>query len=167
MPARSEVFDIPGNAAITPADRAARAESVYLPFHAALHALLMQRLALGRAPVMITIHSFTPVYHGKPRSVEFGVIHDADPQLAQAILAQARQGSRLNTALNAPYSAADEVTHTLRLQATPYDLPNAMLEFRNDLIATPQAEAAMADIVAPLLAQAVSTLAPAPQAKAG
>ncbi|EEW25615.1 N-formylglutamate amidohydrolase [Rhodobacter ferrooxidans] len=167
MPARSEVFDIPGNAAITPADRAARAEAVYLPFHAALHALLMQRLALGRAPVVITIHSFTPIYHGKPRSLEFGVIHDADPQLAQAILAAARAGSRLNAALNAPYSAADEVTHTLRLQATPYGLPNAMLEFRNDLIATPQAEAAMADIVAPLLAQAVSTLAPAPQAKAG
>jgi predicted N-formylglutamate amidohydrolase len=61
-------------------------------------------------------------------------------------------------ALNAPYSAADGVTHTLRLQAVPYGLPNAMLEIRNDLIATPAAEAAMVDTLAPLLAAAVATL---------
>ena len=53
--------------------------------------------------------------------------------------------------MNAPYSAEDDVTHTLRVQATPYGLPNAMLEIRNDLIATPAAEMAMADQLAPVL----------------
>ena len=36
MPARSEVHDIPGNAAISPEDRLARTRAVYQPFHAAL-----------------------------------------------------------------------------------------------------------------------------------
>ncbi|HEX9856908.1 MAG TPA: N-formylglutamate amidohydrolase [Paracoccaceae bacterium] len=158
MPARSEVFDIPGNATIGAAERAARTAAVYAPFHAGLHGLIAQRIALGLAPVLVTIHSFTPVYHGRPRAVEFGVIHDADPGFAIAILAAAQAQGGLQSELNAPYSAVDDVTHTLRLQATPYGLPNAMLEIRNDLIATPQAEAAMADQLAPVLAAALAAI---------
>ncbi len=158
MPARSEVHDIPGNAAIAPPERLARTEALYLPFTDALHGLIARRIALGLRPVVITIHSFTPVWHGVPRAVEFGVIHDADPRLARAILVQAQARTDLEAQLNAPYSAADDVTHTLRLHATPYGLPNAMLEIRNDLIATPEAEVAMAERLAPVIAAAVEMI---------
>ena len=107
---------------------------------------------------MITVHSFTPVYFGQPRDVEFGVLHDADDRLARAILAEAEARTDLSCGLNAPYSAADDVTHTLRLQATPYGLANAMLEIRNDLIATPADEAAMADRLASVLAAALARM---------
>lgn len=150
MPARSEVHDIPGNAAITPEERRRRTEAVYLPWHNALHGLILRRLALGLQPVVVTVHSFTPIYHGKPRAVEFGIINDADPALPQAIH-RAAQTTRLRAELNQPYSAADDVTHTLRVIATPYGLPNAMLEVRNDLIADAAAEEAMADILAPVI----------------
>jgi predicted N-formylglutamate amidohydrolase len=150
MPARSEVHDIPGNATISAAERWERTEAVYLPWHNAVHGLIMQRVALGLAPVVITIHSFTPVYFGRPRSVEFGIIHDADPSLAHAIHRAAGQ-TRLDARLNEPYSALDDVTHSLRVLATPYGLPNAMLEVRNDLIADQQAEEAMAETLAPVL----------------
>lgn len=158
MPARSEIHDIPGNAAITPQERARRTAAVYVPFHDGLHALLMRRMALGLRPVVITIHSFTPVYFGQPRAVEFGVIQDADPTLAALILSGAQAAGKLVSALNEPYSAKDDVTHTLRLHATPYGLPNAMLELRNDLIASPEAEERMADHLAPILAAAVASL---------
>ena len=151
MPARSEVYDVPGNAAISAEDRLARTEAVYLPWCHALHGLIARRIALGLQPVIVTLHSFTPVYFGAPRAVEFGIIHDEDPHLARAIHAAALKTTRLRAELNAPYSAKDDVTHTLRVQATPYGLPNAMLEIRNDLIATPAAEIAMADQLAPVL----------------
>lgn len=156
MPAQSELHAVPGNAAISAAERAARSEAVYLPFHAALHGRIAGRIAQGCRPAVITVHSFTPVYFGKPRAVEFGVIHDADTRLAQAILAEAEARTTLACGLNAPYSAADDVTHTLRLQATPYGLLNAMLEIRNDLIATPADEEAMADRLAPVIAAALA-----------
>lgn len=162
MPARSEVHDVPGNRAITPEERAARTAAVYVPFHDGLHALLMDRIARGLDPVLITIHSFTPVYFGTPRSVEFGVIHDADDRLARAILAETRARTGLRAELNEPYSAKDDVTHTLRLHATPYGLPNAMLEVRNDLIATAEAETRMAATLAPVLAAAMAALTPEP-----
>ena len=151
MPARSEVHDIPGNATISAEQRLARTTAVYLPFHNALHGLIAGRIAEGLRPVIVTVHSFTPVYFGKPRRVEFGIIHDADRGLAVAIHSAALKLTRLHAELNSPYSAADDVTHTLRLQATPYGLPNAMLEIRNDLIDTPEAQLAMAEKLAPVL----------------
>lgn len=151
MPAKSEVHEIPGNVGISRDERLARTQAVYLPWANALHNLVAERIALGRRPVIVTLHSFTPVYFGQPRAVEFGVIHDADPQLSIAILNAAKSVTNLNAALNAPYSAADDVTHSLRLHATPYGLPNAMLEIRNDLIATAADQAFMADQLAQVI----------------
>ena len=148
MPARSEIHDIPGNANLSPNDRLHRTNAVYLPFHNAAHALIARRIAMGLLPVVVTIHSFTPIYFGKPRTVEFGIIHDADPTLSHAIHAAA---PHLNAQLNQPYSAADDVTHSLRMLATPYGLPNTMLEIRNDLLATPEDCDHMADLLAPVL----------------
>ncbi|MCY1127414.1 N-formylglutamate amidohydrolase [Frigidibacter sp. RF13] len=158
MPTKSEIFDIPGNASVDDAERLRRTQAIYLPFHARLHAEIAARIAAGRPPVIVTIHSFTPVYFGKARAVEFGVIHDADPALALATVEAARALTDLRVELNEPYSAADQVTHTLRLQATPYGLRNVMLEIRNDLIATPGAEEAMADKLVPVLRRAMGEL---------
>ncbi len=151
MPAQSEVYAIPGNAVISPLERRLRTEAVYLPWAEALHGLIARRLALGLRPVMVTLHSFTPIYNGKPRRVELGVIHDADAHFAVAVQTAASKLTRLNVQLNAPYSAADGVTHTLRVQATPYGVPNVMLEVRNDLIATPEQIVQMADQLAAVL----------------
>ena len=156
MPAESEVHASPGNRDLDPEERARRTEALYLPFHAALTRLVVQRLARGRPPALITVHSFTPVFHGRARAVEFGVIHDADDRLAQAIMARP---TGLATRLNEPYSATDGVTHTLALHATPFGLPHAMLELRSDLIADAAAQDAIAARIAPVLAAAVAEVA--------
>ncbi len=158
MASSSESYEIPGNQGLGPAERTRRTEAIYLPFHDALHAEIARRMAAGQAPVIVTVHSFTPVWFGAPRAVEFGVIHDADPRLAQAVLAEARTRTGLDCRLNEPYSALDGVTHTLRLHATPYGLPNVMLEIRNDLIATPADEERMAAALAPVLDAALAAI---------
>jgi len=154
MAARSEVYEVPGNAGLGADERLARTEAIYLPFHATLRALLARRAASGALPALVTVHSFTPVWHGRPRVIELGIIHDADARLARALLAAAPQG--LDARLNEPYSAADEVTHTLALQATPMGLLNVMIELRNDLIATPEAQRGMAARLAPALIAALA-----------
>lgn len=148
IPAQSEVFTIPGNANLNDAQRAARVAEVYDPFRA----LVAQ--VLDRHPdqsVMITIHSFTPVYNGQTRDVELGILHDADDRVAKAVLARARQNTPLKTEMNQPYSATDGVTHTLRMQAGARGLANVMIEVRNDLIDTPQGVARVAGYLAPIL----------------
>ena len=154
MPDRSELRDIPANRDLSPAERLARTQAIFTPFHATLAAEVAGLVALGRRPALIAVHSFTPVYHGLPRAVEFGVIHDDDQALTHAVI-DAAEGSGLVTRLNEPYSAAGDVTHTIRLHAVPLRLPNTMLEVRNDLIATEASQAAMADRLAPILAAAL------------
>lgn len=153
-PTQSEIHHIALNEGLSKTERLERLERLYLPFHGLVRARIARALALGRRPVILTIHSFAPIWHGVPRKVEFGVIHDDLPALAEQIVAQAG-GLGLVTELNAPYSAADHVTHTLRLHALPYGLDNAMLEVRNDLIATPELQEALATRLATVLAHAI------------
>jgi predicted N-formylglutamate amidohydrolase len=163
MPVRSEVHDIPGNRGLTPAQRLARVRAIYRPFHATLADVIAGIMAQGVRPVLLAVHSFTPVFLGQRRTVEFGIIHDDDPALSLAVLAAA-QGCGLDTRLNEPYSAAGDVTHTIRLHAVPCRLANTMLEVRNDLIADAPAQEAMAARLAPILAQAIATTVPGARA---
>ena len=131
MPARSEVIDVPGNRELTDADRAERTRAVHDPFRD----LLSQTLKARPGAALVTVHSFTPVWHGQPREAEIGFLHDADPTLANAMLEGAAD-LPARAALNVPYAAADGVTHTLRAHGA--GRPNVMIEIRNDLIATPR-----------------------------
>lgn len=155
MPTQSEVFEIQGNRALDRAARAHRISAVYLPFHDTLRRVLVDKLASGVVPVLVSIHTFTPVFHGQKRELEFGVIHDGCDRLARAIV---DHGHGMASALNEPYSAADGATHLLRLHALPYDLPHAMLEIRNDLLSDDAAVAAMVNRLAPAITTAVEAL---------
>lgn len=154
IPAKSERFEVPGNVDLTQAQHATRVRDVYEPFRDLLSQTLGTR---PTPPVIITIHSFTPIYRGQPRTVELGILHDGDDRAAQLLL-EAAQGSGLNTALNEPYSATDGVTHTLREHALKRGLPNVMIEVRNDLINTPAGVNRISGLLAPMLTQVVSQL---------
>ncbi|MGO1120625.1 N-formylglutamate amidohydrolase [Rhodovibrionaceae bacterium A322] len=132
MPAKSEVHAIPGNEALTDEQRSARVEEIYRPFVRKVSDLLDARLARGLPTVFVTIHSFTPVFHGHQRETELGVLFGKDRRLGEAILAAAQGQTAFSCAANYPYSAADGVLHTLDLQAGARHLPNVMLEIRND-----------------------------------
>lgn len=155
MPERSEVFDVPGNCDLDAAARAARVDAIYLPFHQALQRVITDRLAQGVVPVLVSIHSFTPVYHGAQRTLEFGVIHDGDDRYARALLDGV---SGMRAGLNEPYAPGDGVTHLMQLHSWPYALPHAMIEVRNDLIADAPAQNAMANRIAPALRAALGRL---------
>lgn len=158
MPERSELYLVPGNRDLPAAERLRRTREIYIPFHARVAAELAQRLARGEVPAFVTVHSFTPVYFGQPRSVEIGFIHDGDPSLAESVLDRARVTTGHRCELNAPYSAADGVAHTLRLHATPYGLRHVMIEVRNDLLADDTAVARIADGLAEALRRALDWL---------
>ncbi len=141
IPAQSEVFAVPGNASLSDEDRKSRYDLVHQPFHGAVSKLLA-----GAPPdtAFVTIHSFTPVYNGQQRSVDIGYLCDRDDRLAQAALRAEATTAEYKSALNAPYSARDGVTHTLQLHGDARGLANVMVEVRNDLIDTPETAKAMA-----------------------
>lgn len=152
MPARSEVVDVPGNRNLTEEQKAARAEKYYEPFRKEV----AERLAAREAPILVTVHSFTPVFHGRHRDVAIGILHDEDARLADAMLA-ASTSATLTVRRNEPYGPTDGVTHTLKEHALPHGHLNVMLEVRNDLIATEADQIAMADTLAGWLQTALAT----------
>ncbi|WP_428544797.1 N-formylglutamate amidohydrolase [Profundibacter sp.] len=153
MPKHSEVFDIPGNRNLSNAEKAARVATVYEPFRT----LLADTIATSpKPPVMVTIHSFTPVYLGEQRDVEIGILHDSDTRLADAMLDLAPKHTELNARRNDPYGPDDGVTHTLKLHALPNGLMNVMIEVRNDLIATADQQQAIAKMLAELITGALA-----------
>ena len=153
IPARSEIFDIPGNVNLNPEERDARIRDVYRPFEERLHATMQAASGPAR---LVTLHSFTPVYCGKRRDVEIGVLHDADRRLADAMLHTAAAHTDHVVRRNEPYGPGDGVTHTLKLHGVAQGLPNVMIEIRNDLIATEAQQRGMGEMIGAWLTEALS-----------
>ncbi|MHA1190460.1 MAG: N-formylglutamate amidohydrolase [Alphaproteobacteria bacterium] len=134
MRATSEIHAIPGNVDLSAHERMARTDTYYRPFHRSVGKTLSARRARSQETILVTIHTFSPVYFGELRTFELGILHDEDHRFAEALLAAAGR-SGLDTRRNEPYGPRDGVTHTLVEHALPHGLPNAMLEIRNDLVA--------------------------------
>ncbi|SDW58963.1 Predicted N-formylglutamate amidohydrolase [Ruegeria halocynthiae] len=156
MPVKSEDFVIPGNTHLTDRERKTRIDKVYSPFRSALTGILERYR--DTLELMVTIHSFTPVYRGQNRSVELGLLHGKDDRFALGMMNTAAPDLALITRLNEPYSAADGVAHTLDLHAAPRGLLNVMIEIRNDLIQTHEEQQAMAGTLVPWMGRTRNTI---------
>ncbi|MFU1479310.1 N-formylglutamate amidohydrolase [Roseovarius sp. C7] len=158
MPAQSEKIIVPGNRDLDEAGRAARVAQVYLPFRDAVNRLLDARAAAGLPSLIVTIHSFTPVYNDRPRAVEIGILHDENAELADAMLDQAQLLPHRRVERNEPYGPQDGVTHSLKEYGIARDLPNVMIEIRNDLLTNAADEARLTDEMLTLLRPALAAL---------
>lgn len=142
--ARSEDTEIPGNRDLGLDERLARVRRIYTPFHAAIDAVIDARLARRQPTAVIAIHSFTPVYHGRARPWDIGVLYDRDRHLADRLLAALRADGDIVVGDNEPYAPRDGVYHTLGRHAEARGLPSVMIEIRNDRLADAAGQGAWA-----------------------
>jgi predicted N-formylglutamate amidohydrolase len=154
MPEVSELTAIPGNRNLAPEDRLARTREIYRPFHDGVSELLDRRAAAGQRTILVSIHSFTPVYKGKPRSVELGILHDRDTTLSAKLI---KGFPNVDARLNEPYGPRDGVLHTLNLHGFARGLQHAMIEIRNDLVAGERGQDEWAQRLSVPLIQAATT----------
>ena len=155
MPELSEVFEIPGNKNLLPSARLARTREIYRPFHRAVEDFLDVRAAEKRHTIMVTMHSFTPIYKGKSRDFDVGFLFDRDNWLANFLV---KVFPTDKARLNEPYGPKDGVMHTLNLHAAPRGLKHVMIEIRNDLIANHAGQNTWANHLTVPLAQAANIL---------
>jgi predicted N-formylglutamate amidohydrolase len=154
IPAKSEIYEVPGNQWLQDDDRAHRVDMAYRPFQR----LLARTLESISEPALVTIHSFTPIYFGARRATEIGILHDADSRLADEMLRISADTLPGLVERNRPYGPADGVTHTLKEHAIEKGRLNVMIEIRNDLIATSAQQEEMAKAVGKALAMALTNL---------
>ncbi len=158
IPPISDGTPIPGNAAITVADAAARVRELFDPYHAEIAAELDRRS--GTPCAVIALHSFTPVFGGVTRPWPVGILHDRNPAFALAVgTALSDRGYLVGD--NEPYRLSDESDHTIPVHAERRGLPYVELEIRQDLIADAAGQREWADVLAAVLPEAWGAYQPA------
>lgn len=153
MPEISEIHSIPGNLSLDTKARKDRVERFYLPFKQAVSDMIVRTCPAA----LVTIHSFTPMYHGQLRDVEIGILHGQDARLAHAMIAIASAHCENVVRINEPYGPRDGVVHTLDLHGTSNGILNVMVEIRSDLIDSAERQARMAEGLAGWLTAALET----------
>jgi predicted N-formylglutamate amidohydrolase len=154
IPEVSELTTIPGNRKLSADDKLARAREIYRPFHDGVSHVLDKRAAAGIRSIIVSIHSFTPVYKGKPRSVELGILHDRDTSLSSRLI---KSFPNVDARLNEPYGPKDGVLHTLNMHGFTRGLQHAMIEIRNDLVSAERGQDEWAQRLSVPLIQATTT----------
>jgi predicted N-formylglutamate amidohydrolase len=141
---------IPGNRTLDQDERAHRLASYYVPYHRAVTDTIDAFMAGGRLPILLSIHSFTPVWKGVRRPWHAGVLWDSDPRLAHALLAGLRADETLVVGDNEPYSGILR-GDTLWRHGTQRGIAHAIIELRQDLITEPEAQSQWASRLAAII----------------
>src|SRR5215469_17641435 len=151
IPEISETTEIPGNRSLTRAERAARFDAIFRPYHEKLATALDRRAEKGRASVLVALHSFTPVFKGVWRPWHVAVLFNRDSRLAHPLAELLRAEGELIVGENEPYRVTDLSDYTVPVHGERRGLPHVEIEIRQDLISDPVGQIAWAERLARLL----------------
>lgn len=126
---------VPGNEGLDDAARAARALEIFVPYHARIARELDRRSGQAVAPVLVSLHSFTPAFAGCTRPWHAGILYHRDTRLAHALLAALRAEPGLVVGDNEPYAVSDATDFAIPVHGEQRGLLHVALEIRQDLIA--------------------------------
>ncbi|MEZ0223989.1 MAG: N-formylglutamate amidohydrolase [Alphaproteobacteria bacterium] len=135
----SDHIRIPGNVKLTAAARQQRLDEIFWPYHSRIEKELRRHTEKGVAPVLISIHSFTPEMDGFRRPWHIGVLWNREEKLARRLVKNLRRNNPdLVIGENEPYSLkeANFMKNTISTHAESNGLPYVILEFRQDLVDT-------------------------------
>lgn len=132
IPQASDGTDIPGNRELTADDRDRRIAEIHAPYHRAIADQMRQADADGPPLIVVSLHSFTPVWHGQRRPWRAGVLYGGGiDSFATGTLALLREELGDEVGDNQPY-AFDGTDYTVPRHAIEGERPYVELEIRQD-----------------------------------
>ena len=152
----SEGTSIPENENLSAQDARLRLREIFTPYHASIAQHLDARKKAKRPTILISLHSFTPVYAGMARPWHAGVLYNRYNTLAGALLTLLRASGELVFGDNEPYSVTDDTDYTIPVHGEQRDLTHVAIEIRQDLIGDDDGQRHWADRLAALLPQAAA-----------
>ncbi|GAA0776883.1 N-formylglutamate amidohydrolase [Roseibium denhamense] len=141
---------VPGNAHADQKERERRISRFHKPYHDLIETTLDLSLQSAPPPVVVSIHSFTPVWRGVPRPWHATVLWDSDPRAVRLMLDGLRRQPDLVVGDNEPYDGALK-NDTMYRHATRRGLSQVLLELRQDLIANTGGQLEWAGRLEPIL----------------
>jgi len=143
---------IPDNYTLGDADRRARCEEIYWPYHNAVAEQLTELEDSCSAPALIAIHSFTPMLGGRDRPWHLGILWDKDARIPVPLMEALRSVPGIEVGDNEPYSGKHPHDFTVDHHAEEHGLPHVSIELRQELIDTVEGAKYWGDILAEALA---------------
>ncbi|MEP9399109.1 N-formylglutamate amidohydrolase [Mesorhizobium sp. KR2-14] len=126
---------VPGNYPMAPEEREKRLEKYYRPYHDAVGAMVASvARESGKAPFLLSVHSFTPVMQGHTRPWHVGLLWDRDDRAVRPLIELLAQDRTLIIGDNEPYDGALR-GDTMFRHAIVNGYAHALIEIRQDLIA--------------------------------
>ncbi|MBW7973466.1 N-formylglutamate amidohydrolase [Bradyrhizobium sp. BR 10289] len=153
IPVISEATAIPRNEVISESERAARRREIFEPYHDRINAAIDRRLHDKRPTVLVSLHSFTPVYSGVARPWHIGALYNRDTVLPQLLLKHLRSQGDLVVGDNEPYAVSDLSDYTIPVHGEARGLVNTGIEIRQDLIADQSGQQQWAERLARIFAE--------------
>jgi predicted N-formylglutamate amidohydrolase len=153
IPEISEVTPVPGNVGLSTAERMAREREIFRPYHDAIAAELERRREVKAPTALIALHSFTPVFKAAARPWHAALLYHRDPRLARALLALLRNDG-LTVGDNEPYFVSDETDYTIPVHGERRNIPHALIEIRQDLLADEKGQREWAQRLARIVPEA-------------
>ncbi|MDU8944181.1 N-formylglutamate amidohydrolase [Ovoidimarina sediminis] len=147
IPGTSDGTTIPGNLGLSDDDKSARVAEIFEPFAGACSAAA----ADPGIRAAYSIHSFTPTMNGRDRPWHIGFCARQPDSGASELAERFRLANPdLTVAVNEPYQIDDETDWFIPRVAEPRGVLHALIEIRNDLIASPEGQALWGDWLADL-----------------
>lgn len=139
IPPDSDGVIIPANQHLSLTERQQRIEGIYRPFHQCVADVLAAKLAANSNTKLANIHSFTPMLaeEGVQRPWDIGFIYrQGEP--SQQIIRNIRDNTDYLVGDNEPYNGFVHRGYTIPAHADAQEIPSFLVEFRQDLIRTPE-----------------------------
>ncbi|MET3335788.1 MULTISPECIES: N-formylglutamate amidohydrolase [Bradyrhizobium] len=153
IPVISEATAIPRNEGISDGEREARRREIFEPYHDRIDAAIDARLHDKRPTVLVSLHSFTPVYAGVTRPWHIAALYNRDTVLPQLLLKHLRAEGDLVVGDNEPYAVSDLTDYTIPVHGEGRGLVNTGIEIRQDLIADHAGQQQWAERLARIFAE--------------
>lgn len=150
IPLHSDGHEIPGNASLSDAERTARIDRFWHPYHDAV----ADHIAELRPAMLVSLHSFTPMLRSDPhqqRPWQIGILYNDDDRAARLAI-PAFEAAGVATGDNLPYSGK-VLNATMNRHGEANGIAYLGIEVRQDLISDPAGVERWADIIAPIIAE--------------
>jgi predicted N-formylglutamate amidohydrolase len=160
IPLLSEATTIPGNEGLSREDAETRRREIFDPYHRRIDEAIDQRLHAKRPTILLSLHSFTPVYAGVARPWHVGTLYHRDRILPPLLLRAFRAEGDLVAGDNEPYAVRDETDYTIPVHGEARGIVNSGIEIRQDLISDESGQQQWAERLARIFGEIEMTLRP-------
>ena len=160
IPLLSEATTIPGNEGLSREGAELRRRAIFDPYHQRIDAVIDRRLKEKRPTILVSLHSFTPVYAGAARPWHIGTLYNLDKTLPPLLLQALRAEGDLVVGDNEPYAVREDTDYTIPVHGEARDLTNSGIEIRQDLIADQSGQQQWAERLARILGEIEVRLRP-------